>query len=614
VADWLLEEAGERAGEYVGLIAEHLELAGRSEEAVEYLLQAGDRARALYAHPEAIRAYERALALLKEKGDDDRAARTLMKLGLTCHTSLDFEHARDAYDEGFALWRRAAQSAPTGRTAAPHALRSWQSEPVTLDPSDVTDWHSGVVLEQLFSGLVRYGPDMELLPEVATSWEVLDGGRTYVFHLRQDARWSDGAPVTAHDFQYACKRGFHPACAGNLAPMFFNIRGARAYHQGENPDPDSVAWRSLDEFTLALELEVPDRDFLYLMLYALPLPRHLVEMQGDTWVEPGRMVSNGPFRLESWQRGESLVLERNPRYHGRFDGNLQRVELFFGGYAAAFEAYEADRLEILDLTNAPPAEMDRMRQRHAGEYLSVPELATFHLQYDMSRPPFDDPRVRRAFALATDRARLADVTLRGHAFPATGGLVPPGMAGYSPGIAQPYHPAGARSLLAEAGYPEGRGFPEVELLVGQVREAIVEDLCAQWQFSLGVQVAGQAIAWASLLDRAHREPPHLLGLAWAAHYPDPEFFVGEARRARTHPAHAWQHAAYDSLAEEAAQATDQAERLRLVQQMDHILVEEAWMLPLFYGRRHLLVKPWVVRLPTSPILGCYWKDVVLEPH
>jgi ABC-type oligopeptide transport system substrate-binding subunit len=105
-----------------------------------------------------------------------------------------------------------------------------------------------------------------------------------------------------------------------------------------------------------------------------------------------------------------------------------------------------------------------------------------------------------------------------------------------------------------------------------------------------------------------------LVIGHAAHYPDPEFFVGEAHRARLRPAYQWQHAAYDSLAEEAAQAADQADRLRLVQQMDHILVEEAWMLPLHYERRHLLVKPWVVRLPTSPIMGCFWKDVVLEPH
>jgi ABC-type oligopeptide transport system substrate-binding subunit len=122
------------------------------------------------------------------------------------------------------------------------------------------------------------------------------------------------------------------------------------------------------------------------------------------------------------------------------------------------------------------------------------------------------------------------------------------------------------------------------------------------------------VAWSNLLERADREPPHILGMASAAHYPDPATFVGPTRRDDGHASYVWQHAAYDRLAEEAAQAVDEAERLRLYQQMDRIVLEEAWMVPLWYGRRHLLVKPWVVRLPTSPIMGCFWKDVIIEPH
>lgn len=610
---------GPRVGELSGELAFHFQEGARHDEAlrdkaIAYELQAGDRARLAQAHQDAVSYYRQGLEWLKEDRQYESAARTLMKLGLTYHASLDYARAREAFDEGFILWQCAAQGPPAHRVPAPQTLRSWQGQPVTLDPGEVTDWRSGVVLEQLFSSLIRFGPDMEVVPEAATGWEVLDGGRTYIFHLRQDARWSDGAPVTAWDFEYAWKRFLHPSRGLVPATSFYNIRGARAYHQGQVPDAHSVGVRSLDDFTLAVDLETPDRNFLHLALYAMPVPRHRVEVDGDAWTEPGRHVSNGPFQLEAWHRGESLVLVRNPHYRGRFEGNLQRVELSFGPYAAAFEAYEASRLDIFALDYVPSEEIERMRQQHPGDYLSVPDLSTYYLRYDLSRPPFHDRRVRRAFAMATDRSRLADVILGGHFFAATGGQVPPSIAGHSPGIALSHNPAEARELLAEAGYPGGRSFPEVELLAEQSRQAVFDDLRAQWQDKLGVQVAGQTLTWDALLARAHREPPHMLLIGSGAHYPDPTHFVGPVRRDDEHPSYRWQHPVYDRLVAKAAEATAQAERLSLVQQMDRIVVREAFFVPLWHGRRHLLVKPWVVRLPTSPISGCFWKDVVIEPH
>ena len=215
------------------------------------------------------------------------------------------------------------------RLSPPQTLRSWQTEPVTLDPGLVTDWHSGVVLEQLFSCLVRFGPNMEVLPEAASGWEILEGGHTYRFHLRKDGCWSDGTPVTARDFEYAWKRFLHPSRPRGPGPSFYNVCGASAYHQVVVSDPGSVAVRCADEYTLVVELEAPDPNFLHLTLYAIPVPRHQVEVFGDAWTEPGRLVSNGPFRLTSWQRGESVVLARNPHYAGHFEGNLQHVELSF---------------------------------------------------------------------------------------------------------------------------------------------------------------------------------------------------------------------------------------------------------------------------------------------
>jgi oligopeptide transport system substrate-binding protein len=376
-----------------------------------------------------------------------------------------------------------------------------------------------------------------------------------------------------------------------------------------------VGVRALDELTLVVELEGPTGYFPHLLAHhaTYPVPRHVVEAHGEAWTEPGNIVTNGPFRLEAWQRGESMVLVRNPEYRGRFRGNVQRVELFFlADPSAQLEPYEADRLDVLNLVGLPPSETDRARRQHAGEYVSGPELSTTYVGFDVSRPPFDDPRVRRAFVLATDRETLADVVLSGYLFPATDGFIPPGMPGHSAGIALPYDPGQARQILAEAGYPGGRGFPVVDLLTRGV-ESESEYLQAQWRENLGVEITWEAMEYEMFLDRLRREPPCLFRAGWSADYPDPDNFlrvgVNDARRYTK-----WQNEAYDRLVEKARRVMNQRERMKLYRQADRILVEEAAIMPLSHGQLNLLVKPWVKKFPMSPMKVWFWKDVIIEPH
>ena len=586
-----------------------------TEKAITYLLQAGDRARGLYAHQEAIDYYQRALALLKKRGEYERAARTLMKLGLTYHTAFDFQRVRQAYEEGFALWQRAGEMEPAVLPPAPHALRIDRFPPPrTLEPNMGGDVFSDCVITQLFSGLVELSSEMEVLPDVAQSWEVLEGGRRYVFRLRDDVRWSDGVPVTAGDFEYAWKRVLNPVAGSLWANLLYDVKGARAFHQGGASDPDSVGVRALDESTLLVELEEPTGYFLHLLANFLPVPRHVIEAHGEAWTEVGNIVTNGPFRLEAWQPDESLVLIRNPEYHGRFTGNVERVELcLLQEGSARLALYEADRLDVLSLYRLPPPEMERVRQRHPGEHILVPELGTFYIGFDVSRSPFDDPRVRRAFVLATDRAKLADVILRGYGSPATGGFVPPGMPGHSAGIGLPYNPGQARQLLAEAGYSGGHGFPVVKALVPEANVPQSKYLRAQWRESLGVDIPWESMEWSLFRDTMDREPPHLFLAAWGADYPDPNNFLRESwflDRTR------WQNKVYNILVEKARRLTDQGERMELYRQADRILVEEAPIMPLIYSRQGLLVKPWVRKYPTSPIMIEYFfgEDVIIEPH
>ncbi|HSR31365.1 MAG TPA: ABC transporter substrate-binding protein, partial [Anaerolineae bacterium] len=613
----VLEELYEgQTEEITPQLAHHYAEAGEGEKAIGYLLEAGDRARMLYAQTEAIDYYQRALVFLREQWEPERTARTLMKLGLTYDAAFDFRRARQAYDEGFALWQRAGQiQPPVGHSPAPHALRVPWLDMQTLDPTMVEDTISDCVIDQLFSGLVELSTEMGVVPDVARTWEVLEGGREYVFHLRDDVRWSDGKPVTAGDFEFAWKRTLDPATGSAAAHTLYYIQGAGAFHRGEVSDPDSVGVRSLDEVTLKVVLEEPIGFLLHLLTNSsyYPVPREVVRAYGERWTELENIVTNGPFRLEAWKRGESVVMVRNPEYHGHFGGNVQKAELsLHEDPTHQMEEYEADGLDIMYLWGLPFPEWDRVRHRHTEEYITGPVQGICFLTFDASRPPFDDPRVRRAFALATDRETLADAVTRGYYSPATGGFVPPTMPGHSPGIGLPYDPEGARHLLAEAGYATGRGFPTVDLLAYRAfTESVCEYLQAQWRENLGIEIRWEAMEWSLFRNRLGRELPHILLEEYEADCPDPDWVLN-ASCVRSYMR--FNPGAYDTLLKEARRIADPEERMRMYGQADRVLVEEAAILPLTYDRRHLLVKPWVTMFPMAPRWLWFLKDVIMEPH
>jgi ABC-type oligopeptide transport system substrate-binding subunit/DNA-binding SARP family transcriptional activator len=607
----LYAEAGEDTVAAAGQLAWHFQEAGIAAKAVDYLHQAGDGARGLYALDQAIGYYQHALELLQERGAQEQMARTLMKLGLTHHLAFDFERARMAYEEGFDLWQQVGEPLPAGPSlSAKCTLKvDWPFLPSSLDPALAADADSAGVVDQLFSGLVQLGPALTVVPDVARSWEVSEGGRRYVFHLRDGAQWSDGTPVRAQDFEYAWKRVLEPDTASPTAELLYDVKGARAFHQGDK-DAGGIGVRAVDEVTLAVELERPVGYFLYLLAHNayFPVPRHVLETGGEVWTKPENAITNGPFCLEAWNRQGTLTLSRNPTYHGRFTGNVERVELHsISDIPARLEAYEMDELDALFLWS-PSEERERARQQHAGEYITAPLLATTYVGFDVSRPPFDDPRVRRAFVLAADKEKFADVVMQGYAFPATGGFVPPGMPGHSAGVGLPHDLDQARSLLAEAGYPGGCQFPAVELLSDEV---LSKHLATQWQEDLGVGITWSRKDWEEVLERMENDPPHIYFGAWYADYPDPDNFLRVCDGIRWTR---WQNDIYSRLVEEARRVVDQQERMKMYLQADSMLVGEAVIMPVIYWRSHLLVKPWIKRFPTSAVKWWFLKDVIVEPH
>jgi oligopeptide transport system substrate-binding protein len=313
-----------------------------------------------------------------------------------------------------------------------------------------------------------------------------------------------------------------------------------------------------------------------------------------------------------------MSLVRNPYYVGRCRGNVQQVVLHFPqdpatqDLSAPLAQYLRGDLDILTLTDASVHEGDRIRRRFAAEYLSAPWLFTVYLGFVTSRPPFDDVRLRQALALGVDREELADVVLRGMYAPGTGGFVPAGMPGHSSQIGLPYDPDRARQLLDAAGQAAGSRLAVLEgLSVPPIDPLIPEYLQAQWQENLGIEVAWDVVDWPPFRQRLQQDPPHMYLLASFANWPDPSDFLGMSiERKRTR----WRDQSYEAMVERARQVLDQDLRVELLRQADQILVQEASILPLFYGRQHMLVKPWVAKFPISALNRWFWKDAIIEPH
>ncbi len=595
----------------VAQLARHFSAGGDINKAVVYLLHAGDLARGLYAYPEAIQAYRQALGFLQEIGEFEQGARTLMKLALTYHVAFDYAHARTYYEQGFALWQHAAKRAPPPLPPAPHALRINWPEPTTLDPGRVWDTYTSTVVDQLFRGLVERTTDLEIVPAVARAWEILDEGRRYLFHLRDDVCWSDGQPVTAADFVYAWRRVLTSAAkTGVSTSVFSDIKGAQAIRDGQ-VEGEQFGAHAVDACTLVIELEQPTSYFLQLMACSIcyPVPQHLVTEYGDAWAALTPMAVNGPFRAAAWVPGERLQLVRNPDYFGRISGNVQQIDLLTAVTPeTGLEAYAAGQLDVFGLWNLPAALAGRARSQYASEYVSFPALETWFLQFDCSQVPFADTRVRQALALAVNRERLVDAIPPARGLPANGGLVPPGMPQHAPGAGLPYRPGQARRLLAEAGYDRGEDFPIVNGLAFPGCEPLCEFITAQWQESLQVRSRWEIVPFNQLAASLMQQTPGARITAWTADYPDPDNFLREVVR---RPYGKWHHARYDTLVDEARRIIDPDRRMALYSQAETILIAEAAIVPLMYGRQPLLLKPWIKRFPSSAIEWWFWKDVVI---
>jgi len=602
------DEKASRAAE----LALHHAFAGDLPAAIRHLRIAGERARTLSSSTEAVRLFERAAALQEQTGDVDGLARTLMKLGLVHTAAFEPEAAQRAHQRAFALWAELRHGQDGGAAPLPTAVvRVTNGEPSSLDPARGYDSDSLFVTTQLFEGLVEIDVDANVLPALATDWDVFDDGCRYVFHLRPGARWSDGVAVTASDFEQAWKRVLHPRMRSPVAQLLSVLEGARDWHEGLVPTADAVGVRALSSTSLELRLHAPSACLLELLSHpaTFPVPVHTIRQHGPAWTNPANMVGNGAFVLEE-HTPEHLVLRRNPGWTGQSNGNVGVVEVrHYPHYRDALAAWQAGALDILDLIAADAAVLEEARTHHAPSLRFLPLHSTQFVMLRADKPPFDDVRVRKALALAIDRDAL-ERSLQGTAqLVARGGFIPPGVAGHTPTLALPYDVPRARALLAEAGFATPSALPPLLWLnthgVGDT--TLLEHAVSCWR-ALGVTVEVRDVDWHAFEHALANDPPHAALGGWLADYPDPDTFLRACFHSSEGAEHTgWQSARFDELAEDVARIADPRSRVEQARLADHLLVaEEVAVIPLCYGQNPVLLGR---RVKAYPAAGSYLRPL-----
>jgi oligopeptide transport system substrate-binding protein len=472
------------------------------------------------------------------------------------------------------------------------------AEPKTLDPHKMTGVPEHRIAMAMFEGLVNMHPaTLQPIPGCAEWWESNADGTVYTFHLRPKMTWSNGDPLTAADFVWSWQRALEPETLSQYADMFFAVEGAEDFNTGKTKDFGKVGVKALDPMTLQVTLHAPTAYFLELLAHEtlMPLHRATVEKFGAEWTKPEHIVSNGPFTLATWRLRDAVELKKNPRY---WNAGIVRLEKIV---AKAIDDLDTSMNEFktggVDWIDTVPAK--RVEEGQADpDYYATPYLGSYFYRINVTRKPMDDPRVRRALNLAINKTEVCEKVLKAGQIPAMG-LVPPNMRGYTTLEGLAYDPKKARALLAEAGFPDGKDFPEVELLYNnnETHKTVAEVITSMWRETLGVRVRLAQREWQAYLEDQKNMNYQIARAAWIGDYCDPNTFLDMFVTGRGNNETGWSNKKYDDLLAAATRETDMKRRMDLLHQAEVILcAEDLPILPIYYyvnqGMLRSRVKGW----------------------
>lgn len=472
------------------------------------------------------------------------------------------------------------------------------TEPEDLDPHIVVGSPEHHILSALFEGLVNLDPvDLHPVPGVAKSWDISPDGRTYTFHLRDDAKWSNGDPVTADDFLFSYQRVLSRNLGSPYADRFYSLSGAEDYHKGVTDDFSRVGIKAIDKHTLQLTLNTPLPYFLSLITFMTWYPVHKetllkhgkADQRGTGWTRAGNLISNGPFKLKRWDISQELVVDKNPHY---WDAeNIQLNEIHFHPIENSNTEERAFKTGGLHLTETIP--LPKVASYKDTPYLfKAPFFSTYGYAFNVKKPPFDDVRVRQALSLGLDRSSIVEnITKRGEdpAF----SFVPSGSAGYISTAKLEENIPQAQKLLAEAGYPNGKGFPPVTLLynTSDAHRSVAEALQHMWAKNLNIHVELVNQEWKVFLKERGSGPYNLYRLGWVGDYLDPNAFLEIFTSKSANNMSGWSNAEYDNYIAQAANTMDQQQRFEYFDKAENLLMQELPVLPIYFYVTTYLKQP-----------------------
>ena len=586
------------------------------------------------------------------------------------------------------------------------------AEPQTLDPQYMTGQPESRIAAAIFDGLVEYTEEnMKPRPSLATSWDVNADGTVWTFHLRNDAKWTDGAPLNANDFVYSWRRAVSPEFAAPYASLMYVVKFAEPYNnnsafvrdpqtgkyategdleragkdgpisftgteperfdkapatsakqpttagaakekylfvpadaedrgklvngepaknkpgkpelarflQGKefvNVSKEHVGVRALDDYTFEVTLEAPTAYFVKLLYHQFfrAVPKQAIEKWGDQqWVKPSHIVTSGAFKVEEWSPYEKIVVVRNTQFWDNANTKLDKI-IFPATeqLTTAMNLYKSGEVDCTQSNEVPPPWRNQMKETKK-DYKYGPYLQIEFLAINTKIPPLNDPKVRRALSAAIDRRIIADQAPG--RLPTT--AFTPQMEGYQNAEGDGYNPDLARKLLAEAGFPNGKGFPEIELLynTAESNKQTMELIQAMLKKELNLKVELTNVEWRVYLEKTRSTKMEFKGMArrgWIGDYVDPNTFLDLMTTASANNGTGWGDKKYDEMLLTANSITDEATRMEKLRDAEAYMLKQQPIIPLFVGPSSFMCKPYVKNLVPNLLDQHDWRGVYID--
>jgi len=503
------------------------------------------------------------------------------------------------------------------------------SEPNTIDPQKASWAEEITTIMRVFENLLTFDTKGNLVPAAAEKYTISPDGKVYTFTLRKGLKYSDGQPLTAKNFEYGWKRHLDPAVAGGYALTGYEIVGAEEYNTADPKKlskeemqklQDAVGVKALDDLTLQITLKNPACYFLSVLATwcGVPSRQDMVEKGGEKWTEPATYIGNGPFILKTWDHQVKLVYVPNPNYRLGAPTIQQWTEVMINDATEALTAYRNNELDVLDIGSGELSVVQTDPQL-AREYVEQPGTCTSYLGFNTTLKPLDNMKVRQAIAQAIDREAFVKNVQQGLGIPAYQ-LLPPGFPGYYPDLqVWKLDPAAAKKTLAEAGYPDGKGLPEIKFTFSSSSRAQsrAEFFQQQLKTNLGIPLKldpVEAKAYTAMLQKLETTP-QMFFLGWCQDYPDPQDWYSTLYKSTSTIGHTgWKNDEFDKLCQEAdvIAGCDKTKRDELYKKAAQVLVTEAPHINIMYTVNSFLVKPWVVGWTSTPMEQYFSQATIMD--